>query len=115
MCLFCQLAPFPAVIKLPSSCHQAAFTTAVAHWPHSWLGIKLSTIGYPAMCVSCRRKASAYRELSQRLERQQKLSGLASKMAADREVMGKGRKRKLADADGSSSQAVYRWKRERKK
>jgi U3 small nucleolar RNA-associated protein 11 len=62
-----------------------------------------------------RRKASAYRELSQRLERQQKLSGLASKMAFDKEVMGKGRKRKLADAAGSGSQPVYRWKRERKK
>lgn len=61
-----------------------------------------------------RRKASAYRELSQRLERQQKLAGLASKLAMDKELMGKGRKRKLADADGSS-QPVYRWKRERKK
>jgi hypothetical protein len=35
-------------------------------------------------------------------------------MAYDKEVMGKGRKRKLAAADGSS-QAVFRWKRERKK
>jgi U3 small nucleolar RNA-associated protein 11 len=67
-----------------------------------------------ASCA-CRRKASAYRELSQRLERQQKLAALASKMDFDKQLMGKGRKRKLAGAEGSSSQPVYRWKRERKK
>lgn len=49
------------------------------------------------------------------MERQQKLGALATKMEYDREVMGKGRKRKLPDAAGASSQPVYKWKRERKK
>ncbi|KAF8072886.1 Utp11 [Scenedesmus sp. PABB004] len=61
-----------------------------------------------------RRKHAAYKELSQRLERSAKLGGVAASMAAAKELMGKGRKRKLAAADGSG-QAVFRWKRERKK
>jgi U3 small nucleolar RNA-associated protein 11 len=65
---------------------------------------------------SCRRKHAAYRELSQRLERHQKLSSLAGKMELDKQLMGRGRKRKLtAVAEDGSSQAVYKWKRERKK
>jgi U3 small nucleolar RNA-associated protein 11 len=82
---------------------------------HPLNNVSLSAHLSPTAVCLVRRKASAYRELSQRLERQQKLSGLASKMAWDKEVMGKGRKRKLAYADGSGSQPVYRWKRERKK
>lgn len=62
-----------------------------------------------------RRKHAAYKELSQRLERQQKLSSIAGKMAMEKEVMGKGRKRKLKDAGDGSSQPVFKWKRERKR
>jgi hypothetical protein len=75
--------------------------------------------------TACRRKHAAYRELSQRLERQQKLSGLAAKLDADKQLMGRGRKRKLpaaaAAAGGGSGSgsgsagAVYKWKRERKR
>lgn len=61
-----------------------------------------------------RRRSAAYRELSQRSERQGKLSNLAAKMAFAKELMGKGTKRKLkAGAEGCP--AAYKWKRERKK
>lgn len=61
-----------------------------------------------------RRRSAAYRELSQRSERQGKLSHLAAKMAFAKELMGKGTKRKLrAGADGAP--ASFKWKRERKK
>lgn len=64
----------------------------------------------------CRRKHAAYRELSQRLERQQKLDGLAAKMEQGKQLMGRGRKRKMMAVDGDGSkQAVFKWKRERKK
>ena len=51
------------------------------------------------------------------MERQQKLGALAARMAMEKEVMGKGRKRKLKPAvpDGSSAPPVFRWKRERKR
>ena len=63
-----------------------------------------------------RRKHASYKELSQRLERHQKLSSLASKLEMDKQLMGRGRKRKVAPAaEDGSSQAVFRWKRERKK
>lgn len=68
------------------------------------------------MCLN-RRKAAAYRELSQRLERHQKLSSIATKMSLEKEVMRPGRKRKLAEAQAAdgSSVPVYKWKRERKR
>jgi U3 small nucleolar RNA-associated protein 11 len=63
-----------------------------------------------------RRKHASYKELSQRLERHQKLSSLASKMEMEKQVMGKGRKRKItAVAEDGSSQAVFKWKKERKR
>lgn len=55
--------------------------------------------------------------MAQRSERHQKLSSLATKMSLEKEVMGRGRKRKVTEAaaaDGSSI-PVFRWKRERKK
>lgn len=65
---------------------------------------------------SHRRKHAAYRELAQRMERHQKLSSLAGKMEMDKQLMGKGRKRKLsAVAEDGSNTAVFKWKRERKK
>jgi U3 small nucleolar RNA-associated protein 11 len=69
-----------------------------------------------AAAATTRRKHASYRELSQRVERQQKLRSLASKLEQDKALMGKGRKRKLtAVAEDGSSQTVYRWKRERKR
>ena len=63
---------------------------------------------------SDRRRTAAYKELSQRTERQSKLSHLAAKMAFAKELMGKGTKRKLKSA-ASGAPATFKWKRERKK
>jgi hypothetical protein len=49
------------------------------------------------------------------LERHRKLAGIASKMALDKEVMGKGRKRKVTLASEDQNKAIFKWKRERKK
>lgn len=67
-----------------------------------------------------RKKQAAYRELSQRVERLEKVGGLAAKMAYQKEVMkAGGRKRKLRPDErvdgGKASAAVFKWKRERKK
>lgn len=70
----------------------------------------------PPPCLLCRRKHAAYRELCQRLERHEKLSRLAGQLEQDKQLMGKGRKRKLtAVAEDGSSTPVFKWKRERKK
>jgi hypothetical protein len=61
-----------------------------------------------------RRKLAAYKEATQRQERQQKLAALAGKMAASKQVMGKGRKRKVVDPEGEAPPSFV-WKRERKK
>lgn len=67
-------------------------------------------------CLLCRREHAAYRELSQRLERHEKLSRLAGQLEQDKQLMGKGRKRKLtAVTEDGSSTAAFKWKRERKK
>ena len=78
---------------------------------------KTGTTAHPASPLLRSRKHAAYQELSQRMERQQKLGALAARMAMEKEVMGKGRKRKLKPAapDGSSAPPVFRWKRERKR
>lgn len=62
-----------------------------------------------------KKRAGAYRELMQRQQRQEKLGGLARKMAYDKEVMGKGRKRKLRPEEAGGQAGVFRWKAERKK
>lgn len=63
-----------------------------------------------------KRKHAAYKELVQRSERKEKLAGITQKMTYEKEVMGKGRKRKLAASElGSQQQKVFRWKAERKK
>jgi U3 small nucleolar RNA-associated protein 11 len=63
-----------------------------------------------------RKKQAAYMSLQQRVERHEKVSKSASRMAFEKEVMGKGRKRKLIieDQEGGK-QEVFKWKRERKK
>ena len=86
----------------------------------------INFMGPERLCVFCsldlekvagkadRRRAALYRELSQRSERQEKLSGLAAKLAFDKELMGKGTKRKQRSATATSP-AAFKWKQERKK
>lgn len=69
-----------------------------------------------------RKKYASYKELGQRSERAVKVGGVAAKMAYDKEVMGKGRKRKLATSErhngGTESEpgpALFKWKQIRKK
>lgn len=63
------------------------------------------------------KRAAAYKELTQRAERHDKVAALAAKLAYEKEVAGRGRKRKLAAAeqDGRPQGPVYKWKRERKR
>jgi len=63
----------------------------------------------------CRKRAGAYRELLERQQRQQKLAGLAQQMAYDKQVMGKGRKRKLRPEEAGGQSGVFRWKAERRR
>ena len=67
--------------------------------------------------AGCRQKHSLYKELVQRQQRQQQLASVAQKMAHDKSVMGKGRKRKLrkGELEEASALPVYKWKRERKR
>lgn len=62
-----------------------------------------------------RKKRVAYKELLQRQERQEKLASLVQRTAFEKELMGKGRKRKLTPEEASGQQGVFRWKQERKK
>ena len=69
----------------------------------------------PPPCHLARKRAGAYRELAQRQQRQAKLGALAAQMAYDKQVMGKGRKRKLRPEEAGGQAGVFRWKAERKK
>lgn len=69
-----------------------------------------------------RKKYTAYKELLQRQQRQQKLAAVAQRMAHTKAIMGKGRKRKLTaeelgmdPEEAAKTLPVYRWKKERKK
>ena len=67
-----------------------------------------------------RQKRAAYNELLQRAERHDKVARAAARMAYEKTAMGKGRKRKLKDSElaaggSSTTETVYKWKRERKK
>ncbi len=87
---------------------------AHSHPPHTRSLVGCPVCAFPF--ASCRRKHASYKELAQRLERHEKLSSLASKLEMEKQLMGRGRKRKItAVAEDGSSQAVYKWKRERKK
>mmetsp|Transcript_15450 Transcript_15450/g.26570 ORF Transcript_15450/g.26570 Transcript_15450/m.26570 type:complete len:231 (+) Transcript_15450:67-759(+) len=59
-------------------------------------------------------RASQYRELAARLEREKKLTDLLIGMSHQKEMLSKGRKRKI-ESDSPSGFAHYKWKRERKK
>ena len=59
-----------------------------------------------------RQRDQAYTELSKRLGRGQKMKSLLERKQNEKNIMGKGKKRKVADAkDGSG--AVFKWKRQR--
>eukprot|EP00850_Spirogloea_muscicola_P008681 SM000047S16820 [mRNA] locus=s47:12219:14273:- [translate_table: standard] len=68
-----------------------------------------------------RKRAAAYRELSQRRERSKKMTVLAQTMVLQKELLGKGRVRKIrstmeTEEEGSSpAKTSYRWKTERKR
>jgi U3 small nucleolar RNA-associated protein 11 len=66
-------------------------------------------------CCECRKRAAAYRELLERQQRQEKLGSLAQQLAHEKQLMGKGRKRKLRPEEAGGQQGVFRWKAERKK
>lgn len=75
-----------------------------------------STDGHSS-CVPCccRKRAGAYRELLDRQQRQQKLGALAQQLAYSKQLMGKGRKRKLRPEEAGGQTGVFRWKAERKR
>lgn len=64
-----------------------------------------------------RRQELAYEELQQRQQRHNKLSSMAADMCVQKQLMGKGRKRKLqqADADGEDGRPVFKWHKTRQR
>ncbi|GAQ88086.1 U3 small nucleolar RNA-associated protein 11 [Klebsormidium nitens] len=64
-----------------------------------------------------KRRQAAYRELRERKERAESMSHIANKMLLQKELMGKGRKRKLTpeEVENPGKGSVFKWKRERKK
>jgi len=75
-----------------------------------------------------KRKLASYRELQQRLERHTKLARTAAHLSQQKEVAGKGRKRKISkqelsgheatgtgeEQEGGQKSKSFKWKRERK-
>jgi hypothetical protein len=59
-------------------------------------------------------KAKKYKELTQRSKREHQLRQMRHKLETKRALLGKGRRKKVADADGKRA-AVYEWKKERKR
>ncbi|KAK3265845.1 U3 small nucleolar RNA-associated protein 11 [Cymbomonas tetramitiformis] len=59
-----------------------------------------------------RQRSKSYKEMADRAERAEKMISISQGMALQKDLMGKGRKRKMKASDGAT---VYRWKRERKK
>jgi len=100
-------------------------TPALAKQAHN--RVKLETIEkqvetMPRVSAALIKKASekrskAYKELDQRVKRGEKLSGALQKLTTQRNLMGKGSKRKISpsteDAADEHAPPVYKWKRER--
>ncbi|KXZ49284.1 hypothetical protein GPECTOR_22g878 [Gonium pectorale] len=85
------------------------------------LAVRGAVLGTASKGVE-KRKYAAYKELEQRSERREKVAAVAARLAYQKEVMGKGRKRKLrpgeikaAGLDPEAVGKVFVWKRERKK
>ncbi|EFJ37989.1 hypothetical protein SELMODRAFT_73763 [Selaginella moellendorffii] len=64
-----------------------------------------------------RDREAAYNELAQRKERLEKLKSMVITMSMQKEIMGKGRKRKMKSDElvTPSSMPVFKWRNERKK
>ncbi|KAG6550824.1 hypothetical protein Mapa_007620 [Marchantia paleacea] len=62
-----------------------------------------------------KKQESAYRELAERRERAEKLKNLTLTMTMQKQIMGKGRKRKLDGGQDSVPEPVFKWRQERKK
>ena len=61
---------------------------------------------------------ATYKELNQRISRSKQLTGAMTELALQRQLMGKGTKRKLTMKDPNNKDkdiVVYKWKRERRK
>ncbi|KJE90194.1 Utp11 protein [Capsaspora owczarzaki ATCC 30864] len=61
-----------------------------------------------------RKRAEQYQELAARIAREKQLGKISQQMELEKNLMGKGVKRKIRSAD-SSKPAVYKWKQERKR
>ena len=62
-----------------------------------------------------KRREGAYKELLQRVNRQEALGGATQQMEYEKQVMGNGRKRKLSREEAGGKNGIYRWKAERKR
>jgi U3 small nucleolar RNA-associated protein 11 len=62
-----------------------------------------------------KRKVATYKELLQRTARQEALGAASQQVEYEKNVMGKGRKRKLTPQEASGKKGVFRWKNERKR
>jgi U3 small nucleolar RNA-associated protein 11 len=62
-----------------------------------------------------RRKVATYKELLQRTARQEALGAASQQVEYEKNVMGKGRKRKLTPQETGGKKGVFRWKNERKR
>ena len=61
-----------------------------------------------------KRRERAYRELSERVEREERLKSAAQQLDLQKNLSGKGRRKKIRDGEGDAP-PVYRWKRQRKR
>ena len=61
-----------------------------------------------------KRRERAYRELNERIEREEKLQSAAQQLDVQKNLGGKGRRKKVKDGEGDAP-PVYRWKRQRKR
>jgi U3 small nucleolar RNA-associated protein 11 len=62
-----------------------------------------------------KRKLATYKELLQRTARQEALGVASQQVEYEKNVMGKGRKRKLTPQGAAGKKGVFRWKNERKR
>eukprot|EP01041_Mallomonas_annulata_P012687 gene12687-26716_t len=58
-------------------------------------------------------REASYKELKQRINRGKKLENVRSHLQTQRNVMGKGTKRKIRDEGDDGTPAIFKWKRER--
>lgn len=68
-----------------------------------------------ALAKSLSKKSSAYKELKQRTQRSEKLKSVLSKLSQEKNLSGKGSKKKIVvpGKDGKPDAVVFKWKRQR--